>query len=346
MVDAGDENHIVDALAVQIDSWLEAIPRAEPSAVGWFRTLLSERQPTARLALGLNVSTSEARTAIGALQSDSPLFHHFKYQLNQQVQIYLGGVETLSHEVELPAQVARHLGMIRDVRGMLGRQPIMQQRVPRTLASVTTAIRSGSLRIFRTGDVDSDLWVVLKTIHENWNFASPESIKALVDYVARIVSLELQHPRSQIADQRHAWWAVRTLYEATARKFYPPLDEDLAVFLRLLLDAGIYDEDVESRAQRRGDETHSRETMAWQLINISQLKLGWSTFIDHATLERLNERESVLIEDVRRQHTLTDLRLATVYLRAEILYRDSAALSRGAPTERGRTFLDIPPRGG
>ncbi len=329
MKDRSDE---VEKLALetqaQLADWIDRLPRADPEARRWLKVVTTGQDDVTR-ALGIPTHKREQTAVQTVIASDHPLFGQFRSDLNQRIQIYLGGVEGLARSESATTDLRSHADKLHEIRRMLRHDPRVVRPPDRTLGAVVTAVNNGSLRGYRTGDVDSDLWVVLKTLQEHLP-SKHDSLSKLVEFVTRVVGLELAHPGQHISDRRHAWWAVRILYEASSITQGYMQPEDLEKFVLLLLAEPLYTR--AASMQWLSPEFNEQLTVIWELTNISELlRGGWNLPLSDSLLRQLVDREESLMSDVLESPKPNDIRVATVSSRACLTY-----LADQAPTLWGK----------
>lgn len=311
--------------------WLNRLPEPAGSTGAWLRQLL-DGEPDLRRAMGLPTNTGELEATRVLIDDDSPAFRTWRSHLNQRLQIYLGGVEGLSTSSEASPDLRGLCPKVHALREMIGHEPRAWPRTPRTLTAVRAAVGAGSLRTFMTSEADSELWVVLKTLQEHSGTGeNPEHLVPLIDWVTDLVRAETRYPGQHISDRRHAWWAVRTLYEAADAGYVSSHERLLDQFLRQLIAEPVYLADPIAIGASLVPDFHPRIVVGWELINISELMRGWPSHIDGDLLVALHEREEILMGDLVADAPPVDMRVATVYARAGITY-----LSNGLPRLWGK----------
>lgn len=295
--------------------WVNGMPDPQPQAGVWLRLVSDASDPLLAAALGIPTLPAE-RAAIGAMLAEGahPLFDRFHRDFHQRLDIYLGGIDGLARAPGAARELQAQGPKIVAIRETLARDPRHTNRPKRSLAAVVESVKNDSLRGYRTGDVDSDLWVVLKTIQENLA-RGHASLAVLVEYVARVIKLESAYTAQHISDRRHAWWAVRTLHETSRLSQNYLSHGELESFVAQLLSVPLYSGGV--RNQWLSPEFSEELTLTWELINITELLIGnWQPPFSREILERLYEREERLIVEVLDSPIPTDMRLATVAARA------------------------------
>lgn len=311
-------------------NWVNSMPAAQPQAGVWLRLLAETSDPVLGSALGIPTQRAEQEAIVAMLAEGAhPLFDRFHRDFHQRLDIYLGGVDGLARAPSAAKELQAQRPKLVAIRETLARDPRHMIRPRRSLAAVVESVKNDSLRGYRTGDVDSDLWVVLKTIQENLA-RGHASLAVLVEYVAKIVELESTYAAQHITDRRHAWWAVRTLHEASRISQDYFSHADLERFVAQLLSEPLYNVGV--RNQWLSPEFSQELTLTWELINITELLIGnWQPQFSIDTLDRLYEREERLIVEVLDSPIPKDMRLATVSARACLTF-----LSHEQPEYWGR----------
>jgi hypothetical protein len=318
-LDAGQVQRYAKDILYHIDQLINLLPSRSPSASEWIRQLL-EGPSHLRRAMGMGDEQHDARIIRTMLESNSPAFKQWRDLMNTRLQIYLGGVEGLALGADITFLLARHRDKIRALREMLGNEPRTIPRRRRTLSSVVVAIDSGSLRDFWTGEADSDLWVVLKTLQES--FAGPvvaDSAVKLVSWVAKTITADNQFPGRHVSDRRHGWWAVRTLYQAATIGLYTDEDRVLARYLIRLLSEPTYASNPLAAYSSIVPAFHEELVTGWELINVAELLRGtWTAQLEPALILALQDREEYLVMQIVATGMPIDLRVATVYARGAL----------------------------
>lgn len=303
-----------------IANWIDLLPDPYGSGQEWLIQLV-ESDSSLRRAMGVPGGVAELDAFRTFIASDAPPFRIWRSDLNQRLQIYIGGVQGLATANNAPAELLEHREKMDALREMLQNQPYAWTRPPRTLAAVIRAVDSESLRWFRTSEIDSELWVVLKTIQENIaDHPNTPGLIRLVDWVANAVLAEIDHPGQHIADRRYAWWAIRTLYQCTQVGYVAQGADYLTTFLRQLLAEPVYAANPIATQVALEAYFHDKTATAWALVNISELLRGWYRYLDHSVLPLMEERETSLMGDLVTAPRAVDMRVATVYARGGLTY--------------------------
>lgn len=303
----------------RIADWIDLLPGPCGSAQEWLVQLV-ESDPNVRRAMGVDGGVAELEAMKTFIRSDAPHFRMWQSNLNQRLQIYLGGVQGLAASRH-SRRLSEHSDKLRSLREMFQDQPHAWTRTPRTLAAVAKAVDADSLRWFRTSEIDSELWVVLKTIQENLtDRAGITSLIRLIDWVVECVRAEICQPGQHIADRRYAWWAMRTLYQAVEVGYVPQGAAYLTAFLRQLLAEPVYVANPIATGVALEPYFHDKTAAGWALVNIAELRRGWHRYVDGSVLPLLEQREDSLMYDLLSAHAPSDMRVATVYARGGLTY--------------------------
>lgn len=308
-----------DQLAELLADWVDRLPDAGSSSQKWLRAL-TKAPPDLREAMGFPAAEDELRTIRRVIASDAPTYAQFKLNQDKRLQIYLGGVEGIAASPGTHPHLAMHSAKLHAIRQLLKRKPAGLAGKSRTLSSIAKAVDVGSLREFHTTEVDSDLWVVLKTVQENWETKATQQLILLIDYVVNVVAEDIRNPGLHIADRRHAWWAARTLYQARSLGLSGVADTTLAGFLDQLMNEPTYITASLGAHHSLVPEFHEKIVGGWELINICEMLRGWPNDILDNVFLRLTRRERELMGDLMSDELPRDMRVATVYLRACMTY--------------------------
>jgi hypothetical protein len=295
--------------------WVASMPDALPQAGMWLRSVASTPDPVLAGALGIPTRPAE-QDAIQAMLAEGahPVFDQFHRDFHQRLDVYLGGIDGLARAADATEELRAQHPKLVAIREVLARDSHHTIRPKRSLAAIVEAVKNDSLRGYRTGDVDSDLWVVLKTLQENLA-RGHASLEVLIKFVARIVELEATYSGQHISDRRHAWWAVRTLHEASRITENYLAHEELERFVTQLLSEPLYKGSAPN--QWLSPEFSQELTLMWELTNITELLVGnWQPRFSAKILDQLYEREERLMVDLLGSQIPKDMRLATVSARA------------------------------
>ena len=320
-----------DELIDLLIAWISALPEATGSASLWYRDVLKGDKDL-RIALGFRGSDSELKAARVALASDLTSWRQYQTNVSRRMQIYLGGAEGLATSNLTPTPLRDLANKLHEIRVALSISGKTSTRPDRTLTKVSQAIAEGTLKELQTDEPDSGLWVVLKTLQENFRYPSRfDELDRLVSWVAHILTRDAENPGKHIADRRHAWWAVRTLFEAEELGVTTDIGFSLPELVRRLLREPVYTPNDLAVGGSLVPDMHERLSVAWELVNISELVRGWSGALTANVLAELIKREDALMSDLVDAEAPTDLRLATVHVRACLTY-----LSDPVPSLWGR----------
>lgn len=310
------------ALAVdtsyRLASVVDELPRRYGSFQSWLLTLLGADDDVL-IALGLPDALEEKLALEAMIRSDVPIFVSIRRSMGDRFMVYLGGVHNLCRLKNVPDPLPSHGGKVKALLEMLASDGTRRHHRVRTPEAVARGLAGGNLGAFRTNEIDTDLWVVLKTLQERpEQWLSPAG-RTLIDYIVHVARDEIESPGSRVSDRRHVWWTARTLAEVglLPESGVPSnAASDLAI---CLLGRPAYVPDVHVVANSLTPELSGVEvTQLWELINVAEMLSVAGERIGSDAIYQLEQREDALVHWLLSREPSSNMRILSITLRAAI----------------------------
>lgn len=309
---------------------VDALPERTGSFVSWCRTVAG-LDPLVSATLGLPTSPDERRAlAIGA-ESDAPVFLSLRRALRERFGVYLGGLDSILSNYDVPDLRSRGPKVASLASMVAGADGAKQSAVRRTPEAVARALRTGDLALYRTSEVDSDLWVVLKTLQEWPSVWHSPDCRSLIERLIEIARSEVRTPQSRIADRRHAWWTARTLAEASANTSLGVSANLAAELIDSLLSRPVYVPALHVAERTFVPEAEGDATALWELVNVAEALRHAHAILPEHCLVALSTRRDVLVSEALHDRPMLNVRQATVAVRAGFEARASMSCGSARP---------------
>jgi len=312
------ENH----LCVVVD----ALPDRRASFASWCRSLV-ELDAEVLGALGLPTSPEERRALAIGVDSDAPAFVSLRRTLRERFGVYLGGLVSIFSNYDIAALRSREAKIVDLASMVAAADGAKRTTMRRTPEAVARAVRDGDLAMYRTSEVDSDLWVVLKTLQEWRSLWRTRDCMILIERLVEISQQEVTNPQSRIADRRHAWWAARTLVEVSADAALGVSAHQAADLIWSLLSRPVYVPALHVAERTFVPEAEGDATTLWELVNVAEAIRCSAGVLPEHSLTALCARRDTLVTEVLHDRPIRGVRQATVAVRAALEAIDSMSPS-------------------
>lgn len=249
----------------------------------WLSNLSTSRQPDVFSLFGFPTRPQVVNALLSIVRDKSDIAGPITSLLGQRVALHLAPIEQIAAHTMADGQIKDIPKKLHPVKQMIdkARQPIHRK----TWASVVRALNAHDLSPFRESLVETDLWIVLKTLQEYTG--EMKGLNTMQSFVWQHLNEELRRP-GHIPEPRHAWWAIATIVRTKGKTWLQKNRGSIEAIYTTLLDRPTYSprEDIVKRSIVPELHDEERENL-WRSINICLLLRKTRDLLSEDTLMKL-----------------------------------------------------------
>ena len=282
----------------------------------------------------IGLSSGDAREPLAALMATHGIIPTLVARiLTQRVLIYLSIIPLLSKHDFASAEIA---GIAYDLQSLISSLKY-DEPVGRDLrvAFVAPAVRAHGLSWFRGTAIDSDLWVVLKTLYEDPTGGESNERRLMYKFIIDQLREDARHP-GHIVEPRHAWWALTVLVSGSTDLLPGSLDLGPLVerSIGALLGRRNYIPPNDVMEASLVPELHNRDREEiWAAINMARLLKVSSPAIKPSVQQKLwfklnDTARRILLQPEAADLLIDSLRLLLEYEYGLLIGYDRSAIEQ------------------
>lgn len=303
----------------RIVGWIKKFPQLASSFDEWLIRVLDKNDIELLQAFSLFTSENEINVLKTAIQSKNPMFFTIQQAIADRFHLFLGGLHGITQSPNVSNDLSEQNDFISSLQKMINSFVGVSHRRVNDVATTLTLLENGNLLKLRTSEADFELWFVLKSIQEFHENAKASDLKGLLNFVSEIVKAEIEVIGLRISDQRHSWWAIRTLAD------FACLLEDKTVieeYTIKLLSLSLFIPSEETAKKSILPENIVELITRWELVNIIEIlqleNLG--SVYSNNTINSLNNVKLSLVREMLHSELPNNMRTATVEYRVGLTY--------------------------